>query len=103
MSDGDIPRPKGWRYPYLLTEHVFDKVRSLDLTLAEFEVLLDDEAEVIEETQVAEGVKELVLVVHFRHPLHIVVVVDDVHREERVVTVYKPDPNRWSADFRRRR
>lgn len=103
MSDGDLPRPKRWRYPYLLTEHVFDKVRSLDLTLGEFEVLLNGEAEVIEETRLAEGVKELVLAVHFRHPLHVVIVVDEVHREERVVTVYEPDPSRWSPDFRRRR
>lgn len=100
---GDLPRPKRWRYPCLLTEHVFDKVRALDLTLDEFEVLLDAEAEVIEETQVAEGVKELVLAVHFRHPLHVVIVVDEAHRGERVGTVYEPDPNRWSTDFRRRR
>ena len=102
MTD-PVPRPKQWSFPVVLTEHVFDKVRSLDLTLAEFAVLLDAEAEVIEETTVAEGVKELVLVVHFRHPLHVVVVVDEVHREERIVTVYEPDPERWSADFRRRR
>lgn len=102
MTDA-VPRPKQWSFPVVLTEHVFDKVRSLDLTLAEFEVLLDAEAEVIEETTVAEGVKELVLVVHFRHPLHVVVVVDEAHREERIVTVYEPDPDRWSADFRRRR
>ena len=32
-----------------------------------------------------------------------VVVVDDVHREERVVTVYEPASDRWSDDYRRRR
>lgn len=40
-------------YDVVLTDHVFDKVRSIDMTLAEFEVLLD-EGEVIDE----EGVKE---------------------------------------------
>jgi hypothetical protein len=33
----------------ILTLHVFDKVRALDMTLAEFEVLLDA-GEVIEQT-----------------------------------------------------
>ena len=35
--------------------------------------------------------------------LHVVVVVDEAHREERIVTVYEPNPTRWSPDFRRRR
>lgn len=40
-----IPRPKDWRYPYLLSEHAFDKIRMIDMTLAEFESLLDAPAE----------------------------------------------------------
>jgi hypothetical protein len=32
-----------------------------------------------------------------------VVVVDDDHREERIVTVYEPDPDRWDGEYRRRR
>jgi len=48
-------------------------------------------------------VKEVVLVVDWTRPLHVVVIVDDVNDEDRVITVYEPDPNRWSADYRRRR
>ena len=83
----------------LLTDHVFDKVRSIDMTLAEFEVLLD-EGEVIEETSIEEGVKELVLIMEWSRPLHVVVVVDDIREEERIVTVYEPDEDRWSPDFK---
>jgi hypothetical protein len=49
-------------YDVVLTDHVFDKVRSIDMTLGEFERLLDV-GEVIEETTVRHGVKELVLIV----------------------------------------
>jgi hypothetical protein len=42
-------------YGVVLTDHVFDKVRSIDMALAEFEVLLD-EGEVIEETPIEVGV-----------------------------------------------
>ena len=30
-------------------------------------------------------------------------IVDDIAEEERIVMVYEPYPDRWSADFRRRR
>lgn len=86
----------------VLTDHVFDKVRSIDLTLAEFEVLLDG-GEVIEETPIEEGVKDLVLILGWSRPLHVVVVVDDIREEERIVTLYEPDQERWSPDFRVRR
>ena len=46
------------------------------------------------------GVKELLLIVESTRPLHVVVVVDDIRREERIVTLYEPDKDRWSADFR---
>ncbi len=78
------------------------RVRSIDLTLAEFEVLLDG-GEVIDDTAVERGVKELVLIVDWSRPLHIVVVVDDIRREERIVTAYEPDEDRWSADFKVRK
>ncbi|WP_298802485.1 DUF4258 domain-containing protein [uncultured Pseudokineococcus sp.] len=98
MVDGS-----GRPWPYLLTQHVFDKVRALDMALAELEELLGT-GEVIEETVLAEEeVKELLLVVDWVRPLHVVVVVDSRRREERIVTVYEPDPARWSPDFRRRR
>lgn len=47
--------------------------------------------------------KELVLLVEWVRPLHVVIVVDSARQEERLVTVYKPDPARWSPDLRRRR
>lgn len=99
-----VPRPKVWLHPKLLSEHAFDKLRLLDCTLAEFEAAIED-AEVIEETVIdaASGrLKELVLTVAWKRALHVVVVVDDARSEERVVTVYEPDPNRWTPDYRRR-
>ncbi|MGH8998876.1 MAG: hypothetical protein ACRDY7_05740 [Acidimicrobiia bacterium] len=47
--------------------------------------------------------KELVLLVRWREPLHVVIVVDEPKAEERIVTVYEPDPSKWTADYRRRR
>jgi hypothetical protein len=99
---GQLPRPKMWRYPKLLSEHAFDKLRLLDCTFGEFEVAIE-QAEVIEEHQLDDtSLKELLLVVDWRRPLHLVVVVDDRLREERVVTVYEPDPALW-RDYRWRR
>ena len=96
-------RAKRQQYPYLLREHVFEKVRALDITLAEFEQLLGT-GEVIEETVLAPlELKELVLVLEWVRPLHVVCVIDEARNEERVVTVYEPDPKLWSDDFRRRR
>jgi hypothetical protein len=89
-------------YGVVLTENVFDKVRSIDMALVEFEDQLGG-GEVIEETAVEEGVKELLLIVEWTRPLHVVVVVDDIRHEERIVTVYEPDKDRWSADFRVRK
>ena len=36
-----VPRRKSIAYPVVLTDHVFDKIRAVDLTFAEFEALLD--------------------------------------------------------------
>lgn len=41
--------------------------------------------------------------VEWSRPLHVVVVVDDPRGEERIVTVYEPDRDRWTPDYRRRR
>lgn len=87
----------------LLTEHVFKKLRSIDLALREFLGLLDGADDVIEATEVADGVKEVLLVVAWRHPLHVVVVIDDRKQERRVITVYIPNKDQWSSDYRRRR
>ena len=88
----------------MLTDHVFDKVRSIDMTLAEFNTLLTTHGVIIEETVLGSGqVKELVLYVGWKRPLHVVVHVDQTHGEERIVTVYEPDAVRWTPDFTRRR
>lgn len=71
----------------VLTLHVFEKVRALDITLAEFEDLLDG-GEVIEETLLrAIELKQVVLVLDWLRPLHVVVVVDDERQEERIIRV----------------
>ncbi len=44
----DFPRPKHWHRRRLISEHAFDKLRSLDCTFAEFERSLE-RAEIIEE------------------------------------------------------
>ncbi len=101
MAEAD--RPKIFRHPILITDHVFDKLRSIDLDLTEFEALLGGGV-VIEETELqADVLKELVLLIEWLRPLHLVVVADDARREERIVTVYEPDPTRWLPGFRRRR
>lgn len=75
----------------------------IDCTLAELETALDA-AEIIEERDLDDGTsKELLLVVDWKRPLHVVVVVDDARREERIVTVYEPLAGQWTADYRRRR
>lgn len=43
------------------------------------------------------------LVIDWKRPLHVVMIVDVVRGEERIVTVYEPDHERWSHDYRRRR
>lgn len=41
-------------------------------------------------------------VLDWTRSLHVVRVVDDARKKERIVTVYEPDPELWSDDFRRR-
>lgn len=92
-----------WQFPKLLSEHAFDKLRGLDCTFAEFDAAID-RAEVIEERVLdGDALKELLLALDWSRPLHVVVVVDERHREERIVTVYEPDPDLWSPDYRWRR
>ncbi len=96
------PRRKVWLARRLIAEHAFDKLRLIDCLFSEFSAACDM-AEVIEETSLPDGVKELLLTLAWTRPLHVVVIVDEVHQEERVVTVYEPDPARWSSDWRKRR
>lgn len=99
----ELPRPKVWRYERLVTEHAFDKLRLIDCSFAEFAQVLE-RAEVIEEHELGvEQVKELVLSLDWVRPLHVVVVVDDAREEERIVTVYEPEADRWTDGYRRRR
>lgn len=96
-------RPYQQRFRYQYRRHAFDKLRAIDLPLREFQALLET-GEVIAEAQV--GIlahKELVLLVQWRDPLHVAIVVDEAREEERIVTVYEPDRTEWSTDFRRRR
>lgn len=95
------PRPKVWLRHRLITEHAFDKLRLIDCLFSEFSAACDV-AEVIEETDIADDLKEVLLTVAWKRPLHMVVIVDAVRQENRVLTVYEPDPARWSPDFRRR-
>lgn len=98
-----LPRHKEWRFRRILTDHLFDKLWVLDISLGEFRAGLDADAEVIEEARVDESqLKELILYLDWARPLHVVVVVDEAHEEERLVTVYEPSPDRWSDDYRTR-
>lgn len=77
------------------------------MSLAEFQVLLkdpDNPIEVIGEASLDDGTtKELLLVIEWSRPLHVAIVVDDVHAQERVITVYEPDESEWAPDLRRKR
>ena len=98
-----VPRRKVWEYPKWISEHAFDKLRLIDCIFSEFELALES-AEVFEETEIEPDVlKELLLLVEWKRPLHVVVIVDRQGREERMVTVYEPHGDRWSSDYRERR
>ncbi len=75
----------------------------IDCGFAEFTAALEN-AKVIEKHQIADAqVKEAVLALDWVRPLHVVVVVDDIRQEERIVTVYEPDDELWSDEYRTRR
>ena len=56
-----------------------------------------------QETAFQHPVKELVLLIEWARPLHVVVTVDEIRSEERILTVYEPDADRWDHHYRRRR
>src|SRR5687768_13854250 len=91
---------KEWRFDRFISEHAFDKLRDIDCTFAEWEAALAA-AEIIDSLELDPGVtKELLLLAGWKRPLHVVVLVDERRREERVLTIYEPDPARWTADNR---
>lgn len=101
MKESPFER-KTWQYARRISEHAFDKLRLLDCGFGEFEAALMG-AEVIESRcDDGEMQRELLLVVGWRKVLHVAVAVDHRHQEERVLTIYEPDPHRWSADYRTR-
>ncbi len=63
----ELPRPKVWRYPKVVSEHAFDKLQLLDCTFGEFEAAIVD-AEVIEDRALDDegSLKELLLSVAWR-------------------------------------
>ena len=95
------------RFPRLVSDHVFDKLRTIDMALGEFIAMRNDAEtppEVIAEAWESETeLKELVLLLQWHRPLHVSIVVDEAREQERVVTVYEPYPSEWTADYRRRR
>jgi hypothetical protein len=78
-------------------------LRAIDLVLAEFQELLGRGEVIAEAKDNPSELREIVLLVEWLRPLHVVVVVDSVRQEERLVTVYEPDWSIWTADYRRRR
>lgn len=86
MTDGasykttSHPYVKRCRYKY--RRHVFDKLRSVDLVLAEFQQLLG-RGEVIAEAEDSPAeLREIVLHVEWSRPLHVVIAVDFAPRGE---------------------
>jgi hypothetical protein len=107
-----VPEPGGYRpasrryqrrYRYVYRRHVFDKLRSIDLSLAEFQELLGEGEVIAEASEGPDEHKQLVLLVEWVRPLHVSIVVDVGRQEERLVTVYEPDDAIWTPDRRRRR
>jgi hypothetical protein len=80
MSEGAsyraTSRPYVKRYGYQYRRHVFDKLRALDLVLAEFQQLLGRGEVIAEAEDGSAELRELVLLVEWSRPLHVVIVVD---------------------------
>ncbi|SNQ46683.1 conserved hypothetical protein [Frankia canadensis] len=108
MPDGGdhyrpVSRPYVRRFEYRYTEHVFDKLQLIDIALAEFERLLGVGEVIAEAPSGLLVVRELVLLIEWLRPLHVVVGVAESRRCETLITVYEPYPAEWSGDLRRRR
>ena len=107
MADSDrytlASRAYEQRFEYVYSIHVFQKLRALDLNLAEFEQILGGGEVIAELVESTDLTKELVLLVEWVRPLHLVIAVDSLRQEERLVTVYEPRPDEWDSELKRRR
>lgn len=86
------PDRQGW----VVVSQVLDDVAEFQQVLGQGEVI----------AEAADGPskgREIVLLVEWLRPLHVVIAIDSDQEEERLVTVYEPDPALWTADYRRRR
>jgi YgiT-type zinc finger domain-containing protein len=72
--------PSGFGYEY--RRHVFDKLRALNLVLAEFQQLLGHGEVIAEAEDGSSGRREVLLRVEWLRPLHVVIVVDSAREEE---------------------
>lgn len=85
-----------------ITDHVYDKLRALDMTLSQFEGLLESGV-LVEQTWPERTLrKDVYLISGNRPPLQVVVLVDLESRIWLIKTVYDRDPDKWSGDFTRR-
>jgi hypothetical protein len=90
-------------YRHLIREHVFDKCWSLDITWAEVEQLIDG-GEVVEDHDLGEeGLKEILLLLEWTRPLHLVYVVNHLNAVVIYRTIYEPDTSHWLPGFKERR
>jgi hypothetical protein len=74
-------RPYAKRFRYKYRRHVFDKLRAIDLVLAEFQQLLGGGEIIAEAQDTPEQLREIVLLVQWTRPLHVVIVVDCARQE----------------------
>ncbi len=82
-----VSRPYERRFGYVYRLHLFEKLRSLDLGLAEFQQHLESGDVIAEAVKGPLETKELVLLLEWVCPLHVVIVVDVGRQEERLVTM----------------
>lgn len=96
-----VSRQYDKRFDYVYSLHVFQKLRLIDLGLAEFEQLLGGGEVIAELRDSQDQIREVVLLVEWTRPLHLVVAVDSGQQEERLITVYEPRPAEWDGEFKR--
>lgn len=85
------------------TSHAIEEARDEGLSRADIRLMVQT-GEIIEDER-REGralPTRLLLSMSRGSPYHVAVGYDDATGYVRVVTVYAPDPARWSSDFRRR-